>query len=372
MNAPEMLTNEDGLSWLGVGLTYVYFVLAFVAVRLVKRQTTVVVRYEPPGGISPAAAAWLLERGELPRAIGAAILSAVAKGVLTIERFGDTYHLRKLSSETQRLTPEEKSLLYSWFQDADTFSLPARPDLLKAAVRDFGSAVESVLNPTYFTKNVMLYAPAWVLSGMTVLFALYNGNILDKVDDWGVFYVLPYGFFYIWGMLIVGSHSLFRTLRKLATFVPGRNVPHRPLVSRDLMPLGLLLLSLVGLVLLAGMSSITAASVIAALLALNAVFFRLLWAPTPAGREVIHQIEDYKKFLAEVDADPVTRTQWPDGTPLRMSEKVAYALAFGIDLGWGERFVTTIADSVESAALFFAKPNVCDNPKDPLPEMNLK
>lgn len=268
MDASKWLTNEDGLAWLGAGLAYIYFVLAFVAVRLVKRDSPVVVRYEPPEGISPAAAAWLLERGELPRAIAAAIVSMAAQGALSIERFDNTYVLRKGSSQTKSLTPEEKALAYSWFRRGDTFSLPAAAKELQTAVKDFGDAVESVLNPTYFTKNLLLYIPAWILSAMTAVFALYNGNILD-VGNWGVLYVLPYGFFFIWGMLVLSSHSFGRTLRKLGTFVPGRDVPQQPLAFRDLLPLGLLALSFIGLVLLAGLSSVTAASVVAALLVLR-------------------------------------------------------------------------------------------------------
>ncbi len=367
----QMLGSEDGLAWLGVAFTCVYFVLAYIAVRMVKRKTVAVVRYAPPDGISPAAAAWLLERGELPRAMGAAILSLVAKRVLTIQRLDDIYTLHTISADAPDLAPEEKALMYAWFRHDDIFSLPIPAGKLARVVQDFGDAIESVLNPVYFTKNLLLYLPAWILSGMTALFALYSGNIFG-LDNWGVLYVVPYGLFFVWGMFIVGAHSVRRTLRKLATNVPGRDVPRRPISRGDLMPIVWLSFSLGALVLLAGLSSVNAAGVVAALLALNAIFIRMLWAPTPEGREVICQIEEYKKFLTEVDADPVTRLQWPDGIPLRMSEKVAYALAFGIDLGWGERFVTTIADSIESASVFIAKLDVGDNPKNSMPEIDLK
>jgi hypothetical protein len=324
-----------------------------------------------PTGFPPAAAAWLLERGERPRAMGAAILSLVAKGALTIARVGDVYTLHKISADPPDLAPEEKALMYAWFRDDDTFSLPVPAGRLTKVVQDFGDAVESVLNPVYFTKNLLLYLPAWILSDMTALFALYNGNIFG-IDNWRVLYVVPYGLLFVWGMFIVGAHSFRRALQKLGTYLPGRDGPRRPINQWDLMPIVWLSFSFGALVLLAGLSTVNAAGVVAALLALNATFIRMLWAPTAEGRDVIYQIEEYKKFLAEVDADPVTRLQWPDGVPLRMSENVAYALAFGIDRGWGERFVTTIAESIESASVFIAKLDVSDNPKNSMPEINLK
>ena len=370
MTLYRMLTSEDGLAWLGVAFTSVYFVLAYCAVRMVKRKTAVVVRYAAPDGISPAAAAWLLERGELPRAMGAAILSMVAQQVLTIQRDGDLYTLRKISADAPDLAPEEQALLYAWFRQDHTFWLPVSAGQLANAVQDFGDAVESVLNPTYFTKNLLLYLSAWIWSGMTALFALYNGNIFDTGG--AVLYFLPFGLLLIGGMFLVGAHSCRRTLRKIGTYIPGRDVPRQPIRQWDLMPIVWISVSLAALVLLAGLTTFNAAGVVAALLALNATFIRLLWAPTPEGREVIYQIEDYKKFLTEVDADPVTRLQWPDGIPLQLSKKVAYALAFGIDLGWGERFVTTIADSIEAASVFIAKLDVSDNPKNSMPEIDLK
>jgi hypothetical protein len=213
MNVVPMLGSEDSLTWLGVGFTCVYFVLAYCAVRMVKRKTVVVVRYAPPDRISPAAAAWLLERGELPRAMAAAILNMVAKRVLTIQRVGDVYTLQKISADAPDLAPEEKALRYAWFRHDDTFSLPIPAGQLAQVVQDFGDAVESVLNPVYFTKNLLLCLPAWLLSGMTALFALCNGNIFQTSG--AVLYALPYGLLLIGGMFFVGAHSFQRALRKL-------------------------------------------------------------------------------------------------------------------------------------------------------------
>jgi Predicted membrane protein (DUF2207) len=373
MDFAEILANEDLLAWLGVGFTFAYFLMAYFALRLPRKENEVrVVRYTPPEGISPGAAAWLLEGGELPRAIAATVLTLAAKGILSIQREDGVYILRRLYTETKPITPEERALMYSWFRTEDTFQLPAAPGELKAAVREFGTAIESVLNPTYYTKNTLLYYPAWILSGMTAVFALYNGNILQVEDVGAVLYVIPYAFLFIWGSLVVSGRGLVRSLKKIATYIPGRRVPRTPLCQGDAVPLGLLSLSFMGILLLVGLSSATAALVVAALLTLNAIFFRALWGPTAEGRAMISEIQDYKKFLAEVDTDPVSRIRWPEYVPLQMNEKEAFAVALGIDLGWGEQFVGAIANWVDSAAVLFSTPDVTDNPKDPFAEMNLK
>lgn len=38
--------------------------------------------------------------------------------------------------------------------------------------------------------------------------------------------------------------------------------------------------------------------------------------------------------------------------PAALSQKIAYALAFHLDLGWSEQFVTSIGELIESAEVF--------------------
>ena len=64
------------------------------------------------------------------------------------------------------------------------------------------------------------------------------------------------------------------------------------------------------------------------------------------------QLAGYRKFLAEVDADTISRTNPTEITPSILNQKHAYALAFHLDLGWGEQFVSSIADLIESALVF--------------------
>jgi hypothetical protein len=364
--------NADTLVWLGVAATFVYFIVAALLLRLPKKRGVQVVGYEPPAGISPGAAAWLLEGGELPRAIVATLLNLVAKGVLTVKRCDGTYEMQRVCTPTQPLLQEERALMYAWFRTGNALMLPAGMDEMKRGVDEFGKSIESYLNPTYYTKNSLLYFPVWIASGAIAALALFNGDIMASANPGGTLYILPFGFLGIWGCLIVVAHGLTRSLRKIATYLPGRDVPKTPLCKGDVLPLGLLALSFLGILLLAAVSSLNAALEVAVLLAINALFFRTLWGPTRAGREAIEHIHCYKKFLSEVDADPVSRVTWPDGTSLHMTAKIAYAVALGIDLGWGEQFVAAIENWVDSAAVVFSLPDMLDNPRDPFAEMDLK
>jgi hypothetical protein len=91
------------------------------------------------------------------------------------------------------------------------------------------------------------------------------------------------------------------------------------------------------------------AIVVACYLVVNAIFLGALSGPTAAGKEMAAQLAEYKKFLSEVEADPISRMNSAEQTPEQLRQREAYAIAFHLDLGWGEQFVTAISDLIESA-----------------------
>jgi hypothetical protein len=92
-----------------------------------------------------------------------------------------------------------------------------------------------------------------------------------------------------------------------------------------------------------------AALIIFGFLVVNGVFFHALQGLTQ--REALYQITDYRKFLSEVDADAISRLHVADRVPAQLGVEDAYAVALHLDMGWGEQFVTSIADLVELAAI---------------------
>jgi len=151
---------------------------------------------------------------------------------------------------------------------------------------------------------------------------------------------------------IVAVRTLPGTLQKIATRSSATTAPQRPWSGADSMNFTLLIASLGAIALLATLSTFGTALVVAAFLAVNAFFFHALQGPTAAGSEVIAQLAEYKEFLAKVDADAISRMNSCETPPSEVTQKHAYAIAFHLDLGWGQQFVDAIADLVERSEIF--------------------
>jgi hypothetical protein len=79
----------------------------------------------------------------------------------------------------------------------------------------------------------------------------------------------------------------------------------------------------------------------AAFMAVNGVFFHALQGPTSAGRIMAENLREYGNFFSEVEGDPISRMNSADRMPPELDQKIAYAIAFNLDLGWGQQFVTS-------------------------------
>ena len=323
-----------------------YYSLVALLQRLPGPGRVLVPRYEPPPGASPAVAAWLFERGNVPRAMAAAFVNMAAKGYLKIEQKGDLYSLTQLESgRSAQLDPEEDILAYKLLESYGWFDFDEATPQLTEAIRSFRQVLK---NTAYFSEHIPLFIPAWIVSGAGTLFVLFHGHYSPHfTKDAGR--LVAADVLFTLGCLTIAVRTLPGPLEKIATRFPSSTAPQRPWTGADSRPFTFLLAALGGLIVLAFLTTNEVALFTGAFMVLNAGFYHALQGPTSAGRKISVQLAEYRNFLAEVEADPISRANSADDTPSKLNQKDAYALAFHLDLGWGEQFVTAIADVIECA-----------------------
>lgn len=338
-----------GLAAVALLLVLAYFILVSGILRIPRSQHVSVARYEPPKDASPGVAAWLCERGRLPRAIAASLVNMAAKGYVKIEQISDLVTLTQIAADASvPLEPEEDVLARSLFRGYDTFDFAESTPQLAKSVESFRIAL---LDTRYFLPHVGLSIPAWAVSGIASFLVLIYGNFLGHGSSRGPVYVL----FATFGCFIVALRTLSGTLEKIACRLPGSTAPRRPWTGADTRPLWFLAGAFIGVSFIGVMSNPLAALLVGAFMIVNAVFYYALQGPSASGRRILAQLDDYKKFLSEAEADVISRVDPSDRVPTNLDSRRAYAIAFHLDLGWGEQFVTSIAEVVECSQVFEKK-----------------
>jgi len=342
----DNFSHGYGLSFISLILVTAYFVVTTLIVRRPGPARVSVPRYQPPAGTSPAVAAWLLERN-LSRAVAAAFVNMAAKGYLGIEQSQDLFTVTQIRPPSvAALEPEEDALNWRLFRRYDSFDfVQVTPELIDA-VKGFQWALQDT---TYFSPSVLLSVPAWILSALGTLLALANTHFWQKLGSNSARLLIAAAIIaFLSSVLTV--RTLGGTIEKLLTRLPGSTEPQRPWTGTDTSHLVYLCVSLLGICLV-GQLSITSGLVTFGFLAVNGIFYHSMQGLTAMGRRVLAQISDYRQFLSEVEAPAISRLHVADHVPSELSTQDAYAVAFHLDLGWGEQFVSCISDLVELAAL---------------------
>ena len=206
-------------------LVFVYFLLVSLMLRAPGRKDASVARYQPPLGASPAVAAWLCERGRLPRAMAAAIVNMAAKGYLEIGQIDDLVSLTKLAEgSSAQLEPEEDALSRLLFQSVDYFEFVDTTAQLAAAAKAFRWAL---LDTEYFSPHTGLSAPAWAISGVAMVFAFFQGGYFL---GHGSFRILEYAGLATFGGFVLAIRTLSGTIEKIGSRIPAapRRSVHGP------------------------------------------------------------------------------------------------------------------------------------------------
>jgi uncharacterized membrane protein YgcG len=81
--------------------------------------------------------------------------------------------------------------------------------------------------------------------------------------------------------------------------------------------------------------------------ALHVIFLYLLRAPTPAGRQIMDQIEGFRMYLDTAEQDRLERMQSPQLTPEVFETFLPYAFALGVENSWCDRFARELPEEME-------------------------
>ena len=82
-------------------------------------------------------------------------------------------------------------------------------------------------------------------------------------------------------------------------------------------------------------------------LAMHIIFISLLRAPTPAGRQIMDEIDGFRMYLDTAEQDRLDRMRSPELTPDVFESFLPYAFALGVENSWCDRFTREFPQDLE-------------------------
>ena len=329
---------EDNLGVLaglgGLTVLLLYYLAVWLHVGKDPPAGPLVVRYEPPHGLSPAAMRHLVERGFDDRAFAAAVLDLAVRGLVTIRERNDEYTLVRTERAPDDLPSEEAAALRKLFHEGPEVALrPSSHAAVGGAKLALREGLRTKLERVYFFTNRWYLIPGVLLSIGAVALT-FLGSTTGELALAGFMSV----WLTIWTIGVVTlcwqTLSLWRTALLGAA---GRIAALGGAIFMTLFSLPFLAGEAFGLWLFSRAGSVWSIAILAAGVGCGFVFHRLLEAPTSAGRKLLDEVDGFRAFLTAVEGDRLQRLS-PERTPELFERYLPHALALGVEQAWAAQF----------------------------------
>ena len=314
---------------IGLVLVVIYYFWAWMKVGRDPKPGPIVVSYQPPPGLSPAAMRFLERMGYDDRVFVSAVVDLAVKGYLRIEQTGSLYSLQRLKPEDSSLPVEERNLLHILFEKSSEISIAATDAVT------FSTAKSTLSQDLNLQENLRLFKKnrRWAVPGilLTLLIVLIIVTSTHGPNAGAA------GFLTVWlSIWTIACVALVRGA--IAARKSGKG-----LIAVSMMAIPFLIAEFVVIGILAFMISAWAVLLLIAIAVANGIGMHELKALTPDGRKLFDQIEGFKQFLTEVDSDRLQRLNPPEKTPQLFERCFPYALALGVEQAWANQFTSVLA-----------------------------
>ncbi|HUT50671.1 MAG TPA: DUF2207 domain-containing protein [Alphaproteobacteria bacterium] len=322
-NAPAIL-GLFGLVVLGI-----FYLVAWIRVGRDPAKGAIIPLYEPPKGISPAAARFIRRMGFDNKAFAAAVVNMAVKGYLTIdEDKKKTFTLNRIDEDKSKLTKGERDIAKKLFRSKSKIKLEqANHSKISGALNELKAYLRLEFEKAYFLTNRGYFFAGLGLTVLAVVIALATAE--------DVFPAIFLGFWLsVWtiGVFFLGMQA-WKSWRS-GSYVMG--------VVMTLFFLPFFAGEVAGAVGLGQLIDWVGVAAILAMGLMNAVFFHLMRAPTRMGRKVMDQLEGFRMYLSVAEKDRMNLMNPPAETPELFEKFLPYALALDVEQKWSERFADVL------------------------------
>ena len=371
-------------------LLLAFYVICWLVAGRDPKIENVAPRYEPPAGVSPGVARYILTGGSDGTTLAAVLTGLAAKGVVSIQPQNGNYAVQLLNSSATVL-PDEASVIRTLFNTEQTVqpyadsksAIVGNPDRQKPgsfAGGNLPSPVQSIRGGSgeqaAGTACAVGLAPS--SSSMAIVNPQAGAEIkahIDALQDafrknlQGVYFRQNFIFAglgmaatLVWGLSVAAtleeSSSMFITFwlfffTSVASLVIGGVWTSKPArstmkqrITRAVLPI--LFFGFPGAIIYGAALPSAHGFVLGLLLSvvLNSIFFVIMRAPTSRGLMVLQQLAGFREFLVRVEQDRLDRVNTPEQRAELMNRFLPYAIAMNVREGWGDKMASAFSDAI--------------------------
>jgi hypothetical protein len=165
----------------GILIILAYYLFVWHRVGRDPEKGVVVVRYNPPEGLSPAAMRYIWNQGYDDKAFTAAVINLAVKGRLNIIERDDKYAVRRKKGQPgQPISPDEEKIFQSLFNQREEvwFDRPDRT-VIQSAVSALKHNLEYGYEKAYFLRNRWYF----IVGVLVTLGVVFTSGIRDALDQ---------------------------------------------------------------------------------------------------------------------------------------------------------------------------------------------
>jgi uncharacterized membrane protein YgcG len=327
-----------------------FYMAAWVAVGKDPAKGTIIPLYEPPRGFSPAQIRCIVRMGYDNKAFSAAVINMAVKGFLKITEEDGIYTLSTTRTDTSGLAQEEERIAAAILSSGPALTLQQdNHETISRAIDGVRRDLKKQCERTYFVTNIGYFIAGVVISALVLVM---GGFAAERPGAVGATLFI--------GIWLTGwTFGVFFLLRRAAAAWRAVRWGGGGAFSRCAQAIFTTLLAIfflageaVGLFFLCSQTSPLMGVAVVALGGVNHLFYRLLKAPTFAGRRILDQIEGFKMFLSVAEKDRLNLLNPADRTPALFEKYLPYALALDVEQAWAEQFSDVLARAAAAGARY--------------------
>lgn len=361
-----------------------YYLICWLRVGRDPAIGTVAPQYQPPAGISPGVARYILTGGSDGTTLAAVLSQLAAKGIISVQPQSGIYRIRLLRQDVP-VVPEEAAVIKALlgqkipvhaYDATGTSEIPTAADNV---TRELQEAVQRIPQQQLASRALAIAAQlapsphneatinprtgAEIKLALGAIQESFHKNLRGVYFRWNAGYVfaavaVTWVFFLGGSGFVESDTSLFLAFwllmfTSIAGLVIGGSWTARPTQPSMRQRLNTVLLPLLffvfpGFVIAAFFMPKALFFVLALLLsaALNSMFSVLMRASTPAGLKALKELDGFREFLVRVEQDRLERMNTPAEKARLMNQYLPYAIALEVKEGWGDTMASDFSNAI--------------------------